>query len=96
MFVIEDITNYPEDVRRTDGRYPSRIGSTVEVASLKIGSPMLLEYTKDKFGNPKSGCLITSKVQDWIGIFTEGKDDLAHMCSCSVRTHNSVYYLKKI
>ena len=71
---------------RTDGRYPSRIGSTVEFYRKPIiGTPMMLSYILNNQGKPKTGYLVTSKIVD----IEETVDDII------VVTANSVYYLEK-
>ena len=71
---------------RTDGRYPLRIGSKVKFAyCLTKGACMLLDYIEDNRGNPKSGQLRTSMVED----FKETENEII------VTTRNSVYYFEK-
>ena len=82
---IKNIT-YVNGETRTDGRYPLRIGSKVKLAYyLTNGACMLLDYIEDNQGNPKSGQLRTSSVQD----FNETEDGIV------VTTRNSIYYLEK-
>ena len=82
---IKNIT-YANGETRTDGRYPLRIGSKVKLAYyLTDGACMLLDYIEDNQGNPKSGHLRTSSVQD----FKETEDEIV------VTTRNSIYYLEK-
>ena len=61
-FKIIDIRHH-NGITRTDGSYPDRIGSTVELLrDIKIGHSAILGYLYDKHGNEKSGALITSSV----------------------------------
>lgn len=83
---ILDIKSTETYETRTDGRYPLRIGSTVEFyLSPSIGNCMLLAYTHDNLGNPKSGYLRTSIVTN----IDETKYEVI------VTTRNSIYYLEK-
>lgn len=62
---IIDIKKLGTGETRTDGRYPSRIGCTVELEfEPSIGECMYLIYLKDNVGNDKSGILRTSLVQN--------------------------------
>lgn len=71
---------------RTDGRYPLRIGSTVEFYEPPYkGCGMVLAYILDNQGNPKSGYLYTSIVK--------GIQDLPDQYI--ITTKNSIYYLEK-
>ena len=50
---------------RTDGRYPMRIGRTVELDldNVKLGKPMIINYLKNADGSDYSNmCLRTSSV----------------------------------
>ena len=83
---ILDIKSIETNETRTDGRYPLRIGSTVEFYIKPIpGVPMLLSYTSDNQGNPKEGFLRTSTVID----IDETKYEVI------ITTKNSIYYLEK-
>lgn len=85
MYRIESITK--NGVQRTDGRYPLRIGSIVEIVSLDIGRPFVYQYIKDANGNDKEGYLTTStiiKLESDFGLNT-----------IVVTTRNSVYTLTK-
>ena len=86
---IKNITYVDMNETRTDGRYPLRIGSEVEIyepyTPLNIGDSMILSYIKDNKGNPKSGYLVTSTVKD-----IEETD-----IEIVVKTRNSIYYLEK-
>lgn len=84
--IIKNIT-YANGKTRIDGRYPIRIGSKVKLAyQLTKGVCMLLEYIEDNQGNPKSGQLRTSSIQD----FTETEGEII------VITKNSIYYFEKM
>ena len=83
---ITDIVHADTGKTRTDGRYPQRIGSTVEFyAPPVIGQCMYLFYVADNEGNPKDGYLRTSIVQNIIEVGTV----------IAVYTLNSVYYFEK-
>lgn len=83
---IKDITYVETNKTRTDGRYPQRIGSEVEFyLPLSVGDCMYLNYISDSQGNPKTGVLRTSVVQN-IG---KVEDEII------VRTKNSIYYFEK-
>ena len=72
---------------RTDGRYPQRINSVVDIVSADVGSPMLLSYITDNEGNEKEGYLRTSIVA--------GKRFLENCSLFIVTTQNSIYYMKR-
>ena len=83
---ILDIKSTKTYETRTDGRYPLRIGSTIEFYRKPIlGVPMILEYISDNQGNPKEGYLTTSAVVD----VEETKYEVV------VTTRNSIYYFEK-
>ena len=83
---INDIKNIETNETRTDGKYPQRIGSSVEfLIEPVVDDVMFLMYILDNQGNPKSGCLQTSRVEDIVETDTE----------IIVTTKNSVYYLEK-
>jgi hypothetical protein len=83
---IVDIVHADTGKTRTDGRYPLRIGSTVEFyIQPTVGNVMLLSYITDNQGNPKDGILRTSIVQNIIETETV----------IAVYTLNSVYYFEK-
>ena len=85
---IKDIKNAETHETRTDGRYPLRIGSTVEfhLDNLPIlGEPMYLSYLMDKYGNEKDGVFRTSYVKNITEIDT----------TIIVETKHSIYYLEK-
>lgn len=83
---IIDIAHADTGKTRTDGRYPLRIGSTVEfLCPPTVGECMHYSYIADNQSNPKDGVLRTSVVQNII--------ETDHMIA--VYTHNSVYYFEK-
>ena len=85
--IIKDIVYADTGKTRTDGRYPQRIGSTVEfyINPPAVGEWMYLSYVLDSQGNSKEGVLRTSEVQNII----ENDSVIA------VYTLNSVYYFEK-
>ena len=83
---IKDIRYTETNETRTDGKYPLRIGSTVEfMFEPVLDDVMFLEYVMDNQGNEKGGCLRTSRVEDIAETDTE----------IVVTTRNSIYYLEK-
>lgn len=83
---ILDIQSVKTHETRKDGRYPLRIGSTVEFENTPtIGIPMRLYYAYDNDGNQKEGVLTTSNVV----CIEESEIEII------VNTVNSIYYLKK-
>ena len=83
---IKDIRHTETNETRTDGKYPQRIGCTVEfLIEPMVDDVMFLLYLLDNHGNPKEGCIRTSRVEDIIETDTE----------FVVTTRNSVYYLEK-
>ena len=85
MYRIADITK--DGKTRTDGRYPLRIGSLVEILFMWVGISLVLSYLEDADGNKKAGFLRTS-------LITEVDGD----CSSdviTVTTLNSIYTLTK-
>ena len=83
---ILDIQSARTNETRTDGRYPLRIGSTVEFYTNPLpGCSMVLDYVSDNQGNPKSGLLRTSVVVD----VEETKDEIV------ITTVNSIYHFEK-
>ena len=83
---ILDIKSVETCETRTDGRYPLRIGSTVEFYMKPTdGIPMVLAYVTDNQGDPKEGYLRTSSVVD----IEETKEHIV------VTTRNSIYYFEK-
>lgn len=83
---ILDIQSTETYETRTDGRYPLRIGGTVEFYMKLIpGVPMMLSYIADNQGNPKEGVLTTSEIVD--------VDETRY--EVIVTTRNSIYYFEK-
>lgn len=83
---IKDIRYTETNETRTDGKYPQRIGCTVEfMFEPAVDDVMFLEYVLDNQGNEKVGCIRTSRVEDIVETDTE----------IVVTTRNSVYYLEK-
>lgn len=83
---IKDIKHIETNETRTDGKYPLRIGSTVEFLYEPIvGMGMNLFYILDNQGNPKSGCIRTSMVDNIVETDTE----------IVIVTKNSIYCLEK-
>lgn len=83
---IVDIVHADTGKTRTDGRYPLRIGSTVEFYEQpKVGEWMMYYYVTDNKGNPKEGVLRTSIVKNIIET-----DKVIAVYTC-----NSVYYFEK-
>lgn len=73
---------------REDGRYPLRIGSTVNMLNLEVRQCMVYEYITDANGNLKQGHLRTSLVSEHE--FIE-EDKLLIVTTC-----NSIYYLEQV
>lgn len=74
---------------RKDGRYPLRIGRTVDLVleNIRVGYPMYLEYLKDSDGSDMLfKALITSRVKD---VKTENN-------LVVVTTRNSIFYFRKM
>lgn len=83
---IKDIRCLETNETRTDSKYLSRIGCTVEfMFEPAVDEAMFLEYVLDNQGNEKGGYLQTSRVEDIVETDTE----------IVVTTRNSVYYLEK-
>lgn len=83
---IKNITHAQTGKTRTDGRYPLRIGSTVEFYQPPFrGCSMVLAYVLDNQGNPKSGYLQTSVVKN----VQESPNQYI------ITTKNSIYYLER-
>lgn len=86
ILIIKDIQHVETHETRTDGKYPSRIGSTVEfVYKPKINDLLWLSYIADNQGNEKSGIIHASRIQDI--------EETGNMMI--ITTSNSVYYLEK-
>ncbi|MBQ8279711.1 MAG: hypothetical protein IJZ23_07715 [Roseburia sp.] len=86
-YLIADILHKDTKERRTDGRYPLRIGRTVKKPFLRISIPMYLDYLKNSDGSDYSGkVLTTSCIAD-----LREKDG-----ALEVTTANSIYILKPV
>jgi len=85
MYKIEKITD-KEGNERTDGHYPNRKGSTVELFHLRLDDSMILGYRKDNQGNNKGGLLSTSIVEG----FSKYNNTV------KIETMNSIYYLTEV
>lgn len=92
MYLIKDILDSRTKQTRTDGRYPNRIGSKVDIVNLTIegamepGNMLVLDYVEDNQGNSKDGTLRSSRILD---IISYGR-------IIEVVTHNSIYVLEEI
>ena len=88
-YLIEDIT-FKNGKTRTDGKYPNRIGSTVQLNQQPIvGEPMMFRYVKYNNGECVEDHLTrTSCVDDF--------DDFSHPGYLLVYTRNSIYYFKEL
>lgn len=92
MYLIKTILDSRTKQRRTDGRYPNRIGSKVNIVNLTIkgamepGNMLVLDYIEDNQGNPKDGTLRSSRILD---IISYGR-------IIEIVTHNSIYVLEEI
>lgn len=86
-YLIADVLRADTKERRTDGRYPLRIGRTVKKPFLRVDIPMYLDYLKNSDGSDYSGkTLTTSRI---VGL--SEKDGVIE-----VTTMNSVYILKPV
>lgn len=73
---------------RNDGRYPMRIGRTVELDldSVKLGKPMIINYLKNADGSDYSNmCLRTSSVMSIISTAS----------TVFIETMNSIFTFEK-
>lgn len=88
-YFIEDIT-YKTGQTRADGRYPNRIGSTVELNNDPIvGEPLYFRYIKYNNGElVEDHVTRTSCVDDF--------DHFSHPGYLIIYTHNSIYYFKEM
>ncbi len=94
MFKINNITYADTNQTRTDGRYPLRIGSLVDLLYFPtVDSHMLLSYVKDWQGNDKYGVLRTSPVTE---IIKDESSEEGYTTSLIVQTLNSVYYFEEV
>lgn len=83
---IKDIKDIETNETRTDSRYPSRIGSTVEfLFEPTVGGVFVYSYTADNHGNRKYGILRTSTINDIV----ENDSEFV------ITTRNSIYYFSK-
>ena len=76
-------------IDRTDGRYPLRIGRTVDLNlnDIKIGCPMILKYLKNADGSDYSNMVL--KTSNVVGIY--GVDELF---AC-IETVNSIFEFER-
>lgn len=88
-YLIEDIT-YKNGQTRTDGRYPNRIGSTVQLNSAPVvGYPLFFRYVKYNNGEVVEDSITrTSRVDDF--------DHYSKPGYLLVYTRNSIYYFKEL
>ncbi len=91
-YKITNITDL-DNQTRTDGRYPNRIGSIIEVVNLgsdtlRVGDCLVMEYIKDNKNKEREGVLRTSTIQAFGN--TDGYKQV------KVYTLNSIYYLDKV
>ena len=88
-YLIEDIT-YKNGLTRTDGRYPNRIGSVVQLNSDPVvGYPLFFRYVKYNNGELVEDHITqTSRVDDF--------DHYSKPGYLIIYTHNSIYYFKEL
>ena len=86
-YLIADILHKETKERRTDGRYPLRIGRTVKQPFLMVGIRMFLDYLKNSDGSDYSGK--TLRASAIVGLAE--KDG-----NLEVTTENSIYILKPV
>lgn len=85
--IIQDIRSKATGEKRTDGRYPMRIGCEIEyLRPIVVGNCAYLGYIKDNEGNEKDGYLRTSTVVSC----NAGRD------TDVIETLNSVYIISKV
>jgi hypothetical protein len=90
-YIIKRITD-KNDIDRTDGRYPLRIGRRFKFYELPYaGNVMYLEY-QPRDGENYSGCLRTSLVED---VFASMPIDNEYKPYVTVQTKNSIYYFEE-
>lgn len=89
-YYIEDITYKRTGETRTDGKYPNRIGSIVEILdSPVIGEPIHFRYIKYNNGELVEDHITrTSCLEDYDSYSTPGY--------LYLYTHNSVYKFKEL
>ena len=88
MYKIKDIRYKDTNETRTDGRYPLRIGSTIDFFTYEptVNQCAYLSYVYDNQGNNKEGTLRTSFITE---IFEDDNELI-------LTTNNSIYILEKI
>lgn len=88
-YLIENIT-YKNSTQRTDGKYPNRIGSTVELYKDPIvGEPLYFRYVKYNNGELVEDHITrTSCVNDF--------DSYSMPGYLLIFTRNSIYYFKEL
>ena len=88
-YLIENIT-YKNGNTRTDGRYPNRIGSTVQLNQFPmVGEPLMFRYVKYNNGECVEDHLTrTSRVDDF--------DSYSKSGYLIIYTRNSIYYFKEL
>lgn len=88
-YLIEDIT-FKNGKTRTDGRYPNRIGSTVQlIQSPVVGEPLMFRYVKYNNGERVEDHVTrTSRVDDF--------DQYSQPGYLLIYTRNSIYYFKEL
>lgn len=88
-YLIEDIT-FKNGETRTDGRYPNRIGSTVQlIQSPVVGEPLMFRYVKYNNGERVEDHVTrTSRVDDF--------DEYSQPGYLLIYTRNSIYYFKEL
>lgn len=87
-YKIIDIQDIKTKKTRTDGRYPSRIGSIVSLYNEDEFA--FLCYEKDNEGNEKKGVLRTSLVSAVSSYYDNGKKNVI------IYTYNSIYFLEEV
>lgn len=84
--LIKDIRLKETNETRTDGRYPLRIGSTVDFYTKPtVGDVMMLAYITDKEGNPKDGVLRTDTI-----VSIDEQDNVL-----VVTTERNIYFIER-
>lgn len=89
-YYIEDIIHKRTGKTRTDGRYPNRIGSTVELLDVPtVGEPIYFRYIKYNNGELVEDHITrTSRVDDY--------DEYSHPGYLYIYTRNSIYKFKEL
>lgn len=77
---------------RLDGRYPMRLGRTVdlELKNITVGESLYLKYIKDPDGSDYHGILRTSKVVDFNVVYSESGDWI------KIEILNSIFILQAL